>query len=154
MYQIWAGTKSKSNSKDETAVSRQEATRKVAQQIGNSPKSTKTWTAINKTSTVYCQLAAERDETRYKAGQKIQLKDSQAGSLLNSILSRFPTPPPTLQVDISADLDYTKVPIMHRLEPQISIASGVSAPKIITVIASDGSKYKQLVRVKYLFYLF
>lgn len=148
MYQIWAGSKSKSNSKDETAVSRQQATLKVAQQIGNNPKSAKAWTAINKTCAVYCQLAAERDEQRYKAGQKIQLRDSQAGSLLNSILSKFPTPPPTLQVDIAADLDYSRVPIMHKLEPQISIASGVSAPKIITVIASNGSKFKQLASIK------
>jgi len=147
MYQIWAGCRSKSNSKDETAVSRQAATNKVAQQIANNPKSSRVWTAINKTSTVYCQLAAERDESRYKAGQKIQLKDSQAGSLLNNILSKFQIPPPTLQVGIAADLDYSKVPFMHKLEPQISIASGVSAPKIITVIATDGSKYKQLVNI-------
>jgi serine-protein kinase ATM len=146
MYQIWAGCRSKSNSKDETAVSRQAATNKVAQDIASNSKSTKTWTAISKTSAVYCQLAVERDETRYKAGQKIQLKDSHSGTLLNSILPKFLTAPPTLQVDIAADLDYSKVPVMQRLEPQISIASGVSAPKIITVIASDGSKYKQLVR--------
>jgi serine-protein kinase ATM len=146
MYQIWAGCRSKSNSKDETAVSRQAATNKVAQDIASNSKSAKTWTAISKTSAVYCQLAAERDETRYKAGQKIQLKDSHSGTSLNNLLPKYLTPPPTLQVDIAADLDYSKVPVMQRLEPQISIASGVSAPKIITVIASDGSKYKQLVR--------
>lgn len=145
MYQIWAGCRSKSNSKDETAVSRQAATNKLAQQVATTPKSAKIWSAINKTNSIYCQLAAERDEARYKAGHKIQLKDSQAGTLLNTLLPRFPIPPPTLQLDIMADLDYSRIPVMSKLEPQISIASGVSAPKIITVIASDGSKLKQLV---------
>ena len=45
MYQIWAGCRSKSNSKDETAVFRQAATNKVAQHIANNPKSTKVWNA-------------------------------------------------------------------------------------------------------------
>lgn len=147
MYQIWAGFRSKNNSKDETAVSRQAATNKVAQQVATISRSAKIWSAINRTNAIYCQLASERDEPRYKAGQKIQLKDSQAGTLLNSMLPRFPIPPPTLQVGIAADLDYSNIPVMCSLEPQISIASGVSAPKIITVIASDGSKFKQLVRL-------
>lgn len=145
MYQIWAGFRSKSNTRDETAVSRQAATSRLAQQLTTIPKSAKIWSAVHKTNTLYCQLAAERDESRYKAGQKIQLKDSAAGSLLNNMLPRCPIPPPTLQVDIAPDLDYSNVPVMSTLEPQISIASGVSAPKIITVRASNGAKFKQLV---------
>jgi ataxia telangiectasia mutated family protein len=145
MYQIYAGCKGRNNTKDETAVSRHAATTKVGQHLGNNPKSAKAWSAISNTNKYYCQLATERNETGFKAGQKVLLKDSAAGSALNLAISRYPVPPPTLQVEVTADLDYSRVPVMHRLEPQFSIASGVSAPKVITAIASDGSKYKQLV---------
>lgn len=150
MYQIWSGSKTKSNSKDETAVSRQAATSKVGQQLSISPNSAKLWGSINSISKVYCQFAVEKDDTKYKAGQKIQLKDSHAGTLLTNMLPRYPIPPPTMQVDIAINLDYSQVPTMVRLEPQISIASGVSAPKIITVQANNGARYRQLVNGKIL----
>lgn len=145
MYQIWSGSKTKSNSKDETAMSRQSATSKVAHQLSTSSKSAKTWGAINSINKVYCQFAVEKDESRYRAGQKIQIKESHAGTMLSNMLPRYPIPPPTMQVDIAADLDYSRIPTMVKLEPQISIASGVSAPKIITVIADNGTRHKQLV---------
>jgi ataxia telangiectasia mutated family protein len=146
MYQIYAGCKGRNNAKDEAAVSRHAATTKVGQQLGNNPKSSKVWSAISSTNKYYCQLATERNEAGFKAGQKVLLKNSPAGSALNQAISRCLVPPPTLQVEIAVDLDYSRVPVMQQLEPQFSIASGVSAPKIITAISSDGSKYKQLVR--------
>jgi serine-protein kinase ATM len=50
-----------------------------------------------------------------------------------------------MQIDFAADMDYSKVPVMTRFESVMTIASGVSAPKILTAIASNGEKYKQLV---------
>ncbi|KAI9734490.1 MAG: Serine/threonine-protein kinase tel1 [Claussenomyces sp. TS43310] len=146
MYQIWAGSRSKSNASDETAVSRINATIKVGQRLANQTQSATAWSAINNVSKMYCQLAAERDESRYKSGQKISLKNSSAGTQLNSLLSKYSIPPPTMHIEISTDLDYSQVPFMYQLDAQITIASGVSAPKIITAIASDGAKYKQLVK--------
>jgi ataxia telangiectasia mutated family protein len=145
MYQIYSGSNTKSNNKDETAMSRLSATRKVGAKLSTHTKSAKVWSAISSTSKLYCQLAAESNESKFRAGQKIMLKNSLAGTSLSSMLPRFPIPPPTMQVDIAVDLDYSHVPTMSKLEPQISIASGVSAPKIITVIANNGAKYKQLV---------
>jgi serine-protein kinase ATM len=145
MYQIYAGCKGRNNTKDETAMSRYAATTKVGQQLGNNQKSAKVWLAISNTNKYYCQLATERNDG-FKAGHKVFLKDSSAGSALNQAISRHLLPPPTLQIEVSANLDYSRVPFMQRLDPQFSIASGVSAPKVITAIATDGSKYKQLVR--------
>jgi ataxia telangiectasia mutated family protein len=51
-----------------------------------------------------------------------------------------------MQIELSPSLDYSKVPYMVRLEPQMSIASGVSLPKIITALGSNGARFKQLVR--------
>jgi ataxia telangiectasia mutated family protein len=145
MYQIYAGVKNKPNPKDEAAVSRNRATAKLSKQLqlGGSGQ---IWVAINVTNDAYCRLAAEKDD-RYKSGKRVALKDSIATMRLNETLRKCKIPPPTMQVDIAANLDYSKVPKMHRFESQISIASGVSAPKIITALADNGARFKQLVSI-------
>lgn len=144
MYQIYAGANSRPNSKDEAARSRHSATNKLSKQFSSIPKAHQVWAAIANTNKVYCQLAAEKDD-RYKANKRFSLKESQALRLLGSILPKYPIPSPTMQISLAADLDYSKVPVMTRLASEFSIASGVSAPKVITPLASNGQKFKQLV---------
>jgi hypothetical protein len=50
-----------------------------------------------------------------------------------------------MNIELRADCDYSNVPVIEKFKPEMTIASGVSAPKIVTCIASDGSKYKLLV---------
>lgn len=144
MYQIYAGVNSHTNEKDEAAKLRQQATVKLSKSFSSSSKSREIWSSISTTNKVYCQLAAEKDE-RYKSGKRVALKDSRVGALLSSMLSKYPIPPPTMQIKLAMDLDYSKVPMMVRFDPTMSIASGVSMPKVITAIADNGASYKQLV---------
>lgn len=146
MYQIYAGASGRANSRDEAAVLRHAAAVKLSKQLGVHEKAGKIWTSISTANKVYCQLAAEKDDQKYKSGKRVALKESPAGSRLNSILSKYPIPSPTMQIDLAADLDYSKVPVMTRFDPQMAIASGVSAPKVITALADNGAKFKQLVR--------
>ncbi|KAH8801582.1 ataxia telangiectasia mutated [Xylogone sp. PMI_703] len=146
MYQIYAGTSSRANSKDEAAVSRYKVTTKVGAQLTNESQVGLIWSRINATSKGYCLLAGEKNDQRYRAGRKIALKDSPAGARFSSILPKYPTPAPTMHISLAPDLDYSKVPTMTKLDSHMTIASGVSAPKIITVIASNGARYKQLVK--------
>jgi ataxia telangiectasia mutated family protein len=146
MYQIYAGVNGRNNPKDESAVSRKNATAKISGRLGHLPTTAPIWIAIQTTSRYYCVLAGEKDDQKYKTGRQISLKDSPAASRLNASFSKFHVPPPTMQIELSPDLDYSKVPHMVRLEPQMSIASGVSLPKIITALASNGARFKQLVR--------
>lgn len=145
MYQIYAGANSRPNSKDEAARSRHSATNKLSKQFSSIQKAQQVWASIASTNKVYCQLAAEKDE-RYKAGKRFSMKESLALRTLGSILPKYPIPSPTMQIALAADLDYSKVPVMTRLSSEFSIASGVSAPKVITPLASNGQKFKQLVR--------
>jgi ataxia telangiectasia mutated family protein len=148
MYQIYAGANSHANKKDESAQLRQKATGKVSRHFGSSQKSNTIWISIATTNKVYCQLAAEKDEQRYKSGKRVPLKESAAGARLGSMLSKYPIPSPTMQIKLAADLDYSRVPIMVRFDQVMFIASGVSTPKVITAIADNGAKYKQLVCFK------
>lgn len=145
MYQIYGGINSHANKNDQSACLRQQATIKIAKHLVSSQKSNSYWHSINTTNKVYCQLAAEKDDQRYKSGRKVNLKESVAGARLASMLSKYPIPPPTMQIGLAADCDYSKLPVMAKLEPVMAIASGVSMPKVITAIADNGAKYKQLV---------
>ncbi|OAQ99493.1 hypothetical protein LLEC1_02257 [Akanthomyces lecanii] len=146
MYQIWSGTKVRVQSKDEVAVQRVKATEKVAQRLAATKPVANIWLSIEKTSKYYHGLAVDRDTNKYKAGAKFPLKDSQAGLNLVIGLAKYHIPPPTMHVEIRACKDYSTVPTIAKLEPTMTIAGGVSAPKIITAIGTNGKKYKQLVK--------
>jgi ataxia telangiectasia mutated family protein len=146
MYQIYAGANTRNSPTDEYAVSRKSATAKIARQLTDKKITGPIWQAIQATNKCYCALAGERDEQKYKTGRKISLRESAALGRLQASFTKYQVPPPTMQIELSSSLDYSKVPYMARLEPYMSIASGVSLPKIITALGSNGAKYKQLVR--------
>lgn len=54
-------------------------------------------------------------------------------------------PPPTMQITIRADCNYTNLAVIEKFEPEFTMASGLSAPKIVSCRASDGVRYKMLV---------
>jgi serine-protein kinase ATM len=145
MYHIYSGANSRIASKDDSALSRKQATIKVGTCLGDLQGTAAIWRAINNVNKMYCALAAEKDDQKYKSGRRIALKDSTAATKLNMALSKSHIPSPTMSISLSPTHDYSKLPHMTRLESQFAIASGVSAPKIITALASDGAKFKQLV---------
>lgn len=144
MYQVFAGAYSDTNDKDETAVSRKNATRKLVNRLCESKTNRKIWMAIQSTSKAYCSLAGEK-KSRYKAGKVFQLDESPAATNLNNVVKMNPIPSPTRQVSLSLSLDYSKLPVIIKIKSEFLIASGISAPKIITTLASNGEKFKQLV---------
>lgn len=144
MYQVWAGQNTKPNAEDEAAVSRQKATTNIGKELSRNAKSTASWTAVDKQSRLYCNFAAERE--KYKSGMKITISSSPGAAALDKVFSRYKLPPPTMQIELSVDRDYSRMPIMVKLDRTFSIASGISAPKIITVLASNGRRYRQLVK--------
>ncbi|EFQ24914.1 phosphatidylinositol 3 [Colletotrichum graminicola] len=146
MYQIWSGTKVKTRKEDQVAVLRLKATEKVAALLQSTKAVAAIWQAVDRTSAYYHRLAVDRDPAKFKAGQKIALRDIHSAQSLQNALMKYRIPPPTMQLEVSATKDYSDVPIIEKLEPQMSIASGVSAPKIITAVGSDGKKYRQLVK--------
>ncbi|RCI09191.1 hypothetical protein L249_1461 [Ophiocordyceps polyrhachis-furcata BCC 54312] len=145
MYQIWSGTRVKPEDKDEVAVLRVKATQKVAQRLAETKDVAGIWLSIDRASRSYHFLAGEK-VSEYKSGAKLALTKSKAGSNLMACLSKYRIPPPTMHLDVLATKNYSDVPYMVKLEPMMTIASGISAPKIITAVGSDGIKYKQLVK--------
>lgn len=145
MYHIYAGAHTRASTNDISANSRKDAAAKIVGTLGRVEKTKDIWQAIAQTNKYYCQLAGEKDE-KYRSGKKFNLKESPAATIFNKVIAKYRVPSPTMSIELSSSMDYSKVPCMVRLEPQFSIASGVSSPKIITATGDNGAKYKQLVR--------
>ncbi|KAI8634758.1 phosphatidylinositol 3 [Xylariaceae sp. FL1651] len=143
MYQIWSGTRSKPKKEDEVAQLRKQATERVGKKLAHTEGATSTWTAIYHTSKAYHALALEGS---YKGGQKVPIRESNAGTALANSLVKYRIPPPTMQIELSASRDYSGVPLVTKIEPTMTIASGVSAPKIITIVGNNGERFRQLVK--------
>lgn len=147
MYQIWAGSNTRPNKQDEAAILRRDAAKRVASHLLQANNGTSdTFRAIDRVSAGYHALASSDRGPKPKSGVKISVKDSPEATKLASYFAKYTIPPPTLDIELSPDKDYSKVPTMTRLEPTMVIAGGVSAPKILTVVASNGQRYKQLVK--------
>lgn len=144
MYQIFASSKSKGG-KDQTALARHQAAAKLVEQLRNDRKAGATWVAIHNTNISYVRFAAEKLDEKAKSGSKVLLKKSITGQRLEQDVARQKIPPPTMKIPLRADCDYSHIPRLVKFVPEFTVASGVSAPKIVTAIASDGLRYKQLV---------
>jgi ataxia telangiectasia mutated family protein len=91
-------------------------------------------------------LAGEKLDEKFKAGSRVTLRKLQSGQRLEHDVINLRVPPPTMSIELRADCDYSSVPVIARFHPDFSVAGGVSAPKIVTAIGSNGVKYKQLVK--------
>lgn len=145
MYQIFAGSKTKGG-KDETALARHAAANNIANQLKDDKKAGSTWLAVHNTNISFVRFAADKMENlKIKAGAKEALQDSETGRKLQHDLQILKIPPPTMKIPLRADCDYRDVPIIAKLQPEFSVASGISMPKIVTAIGTDGLRYKHLV---------
>lgn len=144
MYHIFANSKSKGG-KDQSSLARNSAATKLVEALKNDKRIGPTWVAVHNTNISYVRFAADRGDGRLKSGAKVLLSKHATGSRLEKDAAASKLPPPTMHIDIRVDCDYRNVPKVARYQPEFTLASGVSAPKIVTAIATDGKRYKELV---------
>lgn len=145
MYQIFASSKSKGG-KDKASSARQQAAGKLAEKLKNDRHAGPIWVAIHNTNISYVKFAADRLDEKVKSGAKVPLRKLATGVRLEQDATNQKLPPPTMKIELRADCNYSNVPKIVRFHPEFTVASGVSAPKIVTAVATDGLRYKQLVR--------
>lgn len=148
MYQIFASSKSKGG-KDHSALSRNRAAGKLVEYLKNDKRIGPTWVAVHNSNINYVRFAIDRPDEKMKSGARLALRKLGTGQRLEQDAATQRLPPPTMNIDIRADCDYSDVPKLVRYHPEFTVASGVSAPKIVTAVASNGIRYKQLVRLLY-----
>ena len=144
MYQLFASSKSKGG-KDETAMSRHRAANILVDQVKSHKSAGSTWITVHNTSVTYVKFALDRLDGKAKSGSKVPLRKSMYGQRLEVDVVRQKIPPPTMRIELRVDRDYSHTPRLTKFFPEFTVAGGVSAPKIVTALASDGKQYKQLV---------
>ncbi|KAE8360415.1 Serine/threonine-protein kinase tel1 [Aspergillus caelatus] len=145
MYQIFASSKSKGG-KDESALSRNRAAGRLVEGLKNDKRIGPTWVAVHNTNINYVRFAIDRPDEKLKSGARVPLRKLQTGGRLEQDAATQKLPPPTMNIEIRVDCDYRDVPKLVRYHPEFTIASGVSAPKIVSAFASNGLRYKQLFK--------
>ncbi|KAJ5690143.1 hypothetical protein N7462_004535 [Penicillium macrosclerotiorum] len=145
MYQIFASSKSKGG-KDQSSHSRFRAANKLVDRLKNDKKIGPTWIAVHNMNITYVRFAIDKPDNKFKTGAKIPLKKLPTGDRLGKDAETYKLPPPTMKIDLRADLNYSDVPSIARFSPEFTIASGVSAPKIVTAVATNGVRFKQLYK--------
>lgn len=144
MYQIFASSKSKGG-KDQSSHSRFRAANQLVDRLKNDSHIGQTWIAVHNVNISYVRFAVDKPDSKYKSGAKVPLKSLTTGQRLGQDAITYKLPPPTIKIGLRADRDYSDIPTITKFHPEFTIASGVSAPKIVTAVASNGERYKQLV---------
>lgn len=147
MYQIFAGSKTKGG-KDETALARFAAANNIVDQLKLNRKSAPTWLAVHNANVSCAKFALDKmEKLKLKPGATNALKATLTGRKLVEELCERGVPPPTLKIPLRADCNYGDVPTVAQIEPEFTIAGGISMPKTVILIGTDGLKYKMLVCV-------
>lgn len=148
MYQAFASSKSKGG-KDDIALARHAAANRLSIELQKGPASN-IWIAVHNSNISFIRFALDNSphEAKYKSGSKIPLAKMRPGAKLVEDIANVTTkiPPPTLRIPIRADCDYSSLPVLDHFDPTFVVAGGVSAPKIITMVASDGGRMKALLK--------
>ncbi|KAF8534042.1 hypothetical protein BDD12DRAFT_862201 [Trichophaea hybrida] len=148
LYQILALTKTNPN--DDTAASRHTAAVMIVDHLKQKPMSRVVVSALDSTTQAYDKLAQvkadkKKDNNRMTLSILLQKERERARRFERDIPS-YGIPPPTMHIEVRADCDYSRLPRISRYESAVSIASGLSLPKVINCVASDGTTFKQLVK--------
>ncbi|KAL9618062.1 MAG: hypothetical protein Q9160_007191 [Pyrenula sp. 1 TL-2023] len=146
MYQIFATSKAK-HGREDTAISRHAAANRIAESLHKDGRTSSLWVTVHNASSASIKFANDRLDDDKKRG-KFPIRSLQSGQKLEAetLHAKAKLPPPTLRIELRADCDYSSVPGIAKYDSNFAIASGVSAPKIVTLVGSDGKRYRQLFK--------
>lgn len=146
LHHLFAG--SHSGDSDPTSKSRCDAMKGISATLkaAKSP-SRDLWSRVYKADSAYHSLAVFKDKSKnMTAGHSVPLDALHPSKMMMKQVPELQIPPATLDTPLRADRDYSNLPRIVGFKPKMTIASGISAPKILTAIGSDGLHYKQLFK--------
>lgn len=143
LHHIFAALNSKKD--DATGISRQTATDNIAKSLKKDKNTRALLDRFWQADTMYHELAVYNGGKQLTAGREVAINNLPVAARLNTKIKSLKVPPATMSIPLRRDRDYSGIPHVVRYGTKISIASGLSAPKIMTAIGSDGLRYKQLV---------
>nr|POE85106.1 serine/threonine-protein kinase tel1 [Quercus suber] len=142
LHHLYASTR-KPASSDSGAVSRYQAASLIRQEI----QKTETEPRLKNFFIAEGQynLLAQTPNPASRS-TRINLKDFPDIPSKLQVVQQLQVPPATISLPLRADGDYSNVPVVTGFGSQVMIMSGLSAPKVLTVRASNGQDFKQLFK--------
>ncbi|KAI4726248.1 hypothetical protein E4T49_06024 [Aureobasidium sp. EXF-10728] len=130
---------------DQAAKSRRDAAHDIATSLGKTKSMTETMRRSFQVGNAYHQLAEVKLNPKEFKG-KITVGMVPAAKEMAAVVIPRKVPPATLSVELRPDRDYSSVPVVAKYRDEIRIAGGLSAPKILVAIGTDGKEYRQLFK--------
>ncbi|KAG9191370.1 serine-protein kinase ATM [Alternaria panax] len=133
--------------KDESAKSRQKAAGGLATALSTDKRGRSYWSSIFQSNEVYHHLAmfkGEKESTQQ--GRELPLDRYKESRELVNRIPKLNVPPATLQIEVRPNMNYSDLPRIAGFKSTMTIANGLSAPKVITAKGTDGKPYKQLFK--------
>ena len=141
---VFAGSKT-SGGNDKTAMSRHAAATQIAYRLQRHPDLGKTWSKIARSNELYIELSNFKNNDM-RPNMKLSLHKFPAARHIETQIPELGVPPITIDISVRADMDYRNIPLVASFKPDMTIAGGISAPKVLTVITNTGAVHRQLVR--------
>ncbi|RPB23770.1 hypothetical protein L211DRAFT_786209 [Terfezia boudieri ATCC MYA-4762] len=149
LYQILSVTKSKT--KDLSSHSRATMASKIAMTLKQEDEfAGKVMTRLHQSIATYIRVASYKMKQDKKV-TKIALRrafphDRVLDQKIEKEIPSLKLPPPTMDIPVRHDCDYSSIPYLQKFNPELAVAGGLSAPKVLTCHDSSGQSYKMLVK--------
>ncbi|KAF4551272.1 Serine/threonine-protein kinase tel1-like protein [Elsinoe fawcettii] len=144
IYHLFASVNVKVGPNDSAAKLRKQAAEKIAHDLKSSKKTGELVSNVWAANSLYHNLAGAKVDTG--RAMKFSIQQVPAAKEMNKRIPPMHIPPATLHLKIRPRADYRDVPYIARFREELSIASGLSAPKVLTARSSDGKDYKMLFK--------
>ncbi|KAK0859362.1 Serine/threonine-protein kinase tel1 [Friedmanniomyces endolithicus] len=147
LHHLFSATRKPASGGDNAARSRYEAANSIRTALHANPQKVDLVTRVFRADNAYDEFAYSSVESLLQDGKmKVSVKQFRPAETLIGRIRNYQVPPATISVPLRADSNYSDVPEVHKFTTTMSIMGGLSHPKVLTAIASDGKAYKQLFK--------
>ncbi|KAK1055360.1 Serine/threonine-protein kinase tel1 [Friedmanniomyces endolithicus] len=147
LHHLFSATRKPASGGDNAARSRYEAASSIRNALHANPQKVDLVTRVFRADNAYDEFAYSSVESLLQDGKmKVSVKQFRPAETLIGRIRNYQVPPATISVPLRADGNYSDVPEVHKFTTTMSIMGGLSHPKVLTAIASDGKAYKQLFK--------
>jgi len=94
----------------------------------------------------YHNLAIYKEGDELLSGKDYNIAKVAVGDRMLKTVPAQKVPPATLTIKLRPDCNYSSVPKVYAFKKTMRIANGLSCPKIISAVATDGQYYRQLLK--------
>ena len=145
LHHLYSATRKPDASSDNSALLRYEAAMSIRSALQRDPQRADLAHRIFAADNAYTDFAYSLLDGM-KGMSKVSTKQFQPADRVIAKIVSLHVPPATLSVPLRADGNYSKVPEVRQFGPVMSIMGGLSRPKVLTALGSDGKTYKQLFK--------